>query len=86
MRNRVHVQVIVDQGPDEAGHPARAGHPGRAGPAAAAEHRLHAQDKLSRAERLGDVVVRPDLETEDAVHLLAARGEHQHREPGLLPT
>src|SRR5690349_14275795 len=35
----------------------------------APENRPHARDELSRAERLGDVVVRAELEPEDAVHL-----------------
>ena len=42
----------------------------------AAQHRLDPQHHLPRAERLGHVVVRPELETDDAVDLLALGGQH----------
>ena len=46
---------------------------------AAPQHRLHARDELARRERLRDVVVGADLEPDDPVGLLVARGEHQDR-------
>jgi adenylosuccinate lyase len=39
----------------------------------------HAGDELGGAERLRHVVVRAELEAEDAVHLLTARADHQDR-------
>ena len=36
-------------------------------------------DQLARAERLGDVVVRAELEAQHPLHLVVARGDHQHR-------
>src|SRR5207253_5038264 len=41
----------------------------------AAEEDLHARQQLAHRERLAEVVVRTDLESEDAVELLVARGE-----------
>ena len=43
---------------------------------------LHAHHELAHAERLHDVVVGADLEAEDAVVLVAARGEHEDRGVG----
>ena len=37
-----------------------------------------AREQLARRERLGDVVVGAELETDDAVGLVALRGEHEH--------
>ena len=45
----------------------------------AAEHGAHARDDLARAERLGDVVVGPELEPRDALLLFGARGDHDDR-------
>src|SRR5271155_3701290 len=45
----------------------------------AAEHGFDAGDEFARAERLGDVVVGSDLETEDAVGFAAFGGEENHR-------
>ena len=45
--------------------------------AAAAEDRADSRHQLTHAERLGQVVVRAELEAGDAVALRAARGEHQ---------
>jgi len=42
----------------------------------AAQHRLDAQHDFTRAEGLGDVIVGAELEADDAVDLLALRGEH----------
>src|SRR5262249_59298678 len=38
---------------------------------AAAEHRLPARDELARLERLGDVIIRAELEADDAVRNVA---------------
>jgi hypothetical protein len=43
------------------------------------QHRSDACDELTRRERLRHVVVRPELETGDAVDLLVARGQHHDR-------
>jgi hypothetical protein len=40
---------------------------------------------LSRRERLRDVVVRPDLEADDPIRLLALRREHDHRRVRAFP-
>ena len=45
----------------------------------AAEDRLHAGDELARVERLRQVVVGADLEPDDLVDVLVARGQHQDR-------
>src|SRR5664279_1909319 len=39
----------------------------------------HARDELARRERLGDVVVGAELEADDAIDLVAARGEKEDR-------
>src|SRR5262245_54906229 len=41
-----------------------------------------ASQKLARVERLRQIVVRADLETDDPVDLLAHRGQHDHRQLG----
>ena len=41
---------------------------------------MHAAHELARGEGLGDVVVGAELEAEDAVDLVAARGEHDDRD------
>ena len=48
----------------------------------AAKNRLHAGDELARVERLRQVVVGADLEADDLVDVLVARGEHQDRHLG----
>jgi hypothetical protein len=45
----------------------------------AAQVRPHASDQLARLERLGDVVVRAELESHHLVREVVARGEHHHR-------
>ena len=45
----------------------------------APEHRLHAAAELAHGERLGDVVVRAELEAEHLVDLLGLGGEHDDR-------
>ena len=42
----------------------------------APQDRLHAEQELAHAERLHDVVVGAELEADDAIDLLALRGEH----------
>ena len=46
----------------------------------AAEERAHPRQQLARAERLGEVVVRPHFQADDAVGLLAHGGQHQDRD------
>ena len=48
------------------------------------EDGLHPSDELPRVERLRQVVVGPDLEADDLVHVLVARGQHQDRHVGAL--
>ena len=50
----------------------------------AAQHALHARDELARVERLRQVVVGADLEPDDLVDVLVARGEHDDRHVGAL--
>ena len=45
----------------------------------APQERLDAAHQLAQAERLGQVVVRAQLEADDLVHLLVARRQEQHR-------
>ena len=44
-----------------------------------AQHGAHSRDQLLRAERLGQVIVRAQLEPDQLVRLLGARGEHDDR-------
>ncbi len=44
-----------------------------------AQHRIDPRQQLARVERLGQVIVSAHLEAEDAVDVLAARGEHDDR-------
>src|SRR5687767_15648968 len=44
-----------------------------------AQMRLDPRDQLAWTERLSDVVVSADLETQYAVHFVGARGEKQNR-------
>src|SRR5437868_8038467 len=46
----------------------------------AAHDRPHPRNELARIERLRHVVVGADLEADDLVHVLIARGEHEHRQ------
>src|SRR5215469_12008341 len=55
------------------------------GLAAPAQDCLHPQHELSRAERLGDVVVCAELETPDPVLLGALRGQQENRRPARGP-
>ena len=50
----------------------------------AAQHALHPRHELARVERLRQVVVGADLETDDLVHVLVARGQHQDRDVRAL--
>jgi hypothetical protein len=47
------------------------------------QHGLHASEQLARGKRLGQIIVRAHLETDDAVDLLRARGQHQNRNSGI---
>ena len=48
-----------------------------------AQYRLDAAHEFAGRERLGHVVVCAELESEDAVDLVAARGQHDDRDVGL---
>ena len=52
--------------------------------ARAAQQRAHARHELVGAERLGEVVVGAELEADDALRLLGARGEHDDGDRGGL--
>ena len=52
---------------------------------APAQDRAQPRQQLARAEGLGEVIVGAELESDDAIGLLAARGEHQDREIGSGP-
>jgi hypothetical protein len=56
---------------------------GGAPTARAAEDRADAREELARMEGLREVVVRAHLEPDDAVHVLAARGKHEHGDAAL---
>ncbi|KAG1394898.1 hypothetical protein G6F59_014097 [Rhizopus arrhizus] len=45
----------------------------------AAQHRHHSRHHFARTERLADVVVGADLQSQQAVDLLHPRGDHDHR-------
>ena len=45
---------------------------------AATEDRVYARDQFPGIERLWEVVVGPNFKPNDAVHIVAARGQHQH--------
>ncbi len=45
----------------------------------AAQDRLHAREQLARIERLRQIVVGAEIEPDDAIDVVAARREHQHR-------
>jgi len=44
-----------------------------------AQHGMDARNELARVERLRQIVVGPHLEPDDAIHVLAFRGEHHDR-------
>jgi hypothetical protein len=44
-----------------------------------AQHRVDPRQQLARIERLGQVVVRSHFQSENAIDVLAARGEHDDR-------
>ena len=54
------------------------------GQLAAPQNGSYSQHQLAHAEGLRDVVVRADFEADDAVDLLAARGQHDHRQRARL--
>jgi hypothetical protein len=49
-----------------------------------AQHSLDSRDQLARTERLHDIIVRANLEADDAVDLRAHSGQHDDRRPILL--
>jgi hypothetical protein len=49
------------------------------------QHRAHARGELARRKRLRDVVVGSELEPDDPIGLLDARGEEDHRQLGPAP-
>ena len=51
----------------------------------AAQDRLDAPEQFARVEGLGDVVIGPEFQPDDAVHVLAARGEHDDRHLRVRP-
>src|SRR6516225_5452983 len=53
--------------------------------AAAAKHVAHAQEKLARLERLGQIVVDAGLQPFNALLRLGTRRQHQDRDLGLAP-
>jgi len=53
--------------------------------ARAAQDDLDARQQFARVEGLGQVVVGAEFEADDAVDLVAARGEHQDRQRAVLP-
>jgi hypothetical protein len=50
----------------------------------AAQDSANARDELARVKRFGQVIVGPDLQADDAVHFVAARGEDEHRHLRML--
>ena len=70
---------------DRAGRRRRSAGASAAGAAArAAQDGLQPRHQLARLEGLGQVVVGAELQADDAVHDLAARGEHDDRQVALL--
>ena len=46
----------------------------------APQNGLDARRQLARVEGLGKIIVGAQLEADDAIHVFAARGQHQHRD------
>jgi hypothetical protein len=51
----------------------------------APQDRLHSRQQLARLEWLGQIVIGAELEPDDAIHGITARGEHQDRRLRLRP-
>ncbi len=49
----------------------------------ATQHIFHARHHFARAERFDDVIVRAEFQTQHAIHLIAARGQHNDRHRAL---
>lgn len=49
----------------------------------APQDRLDPREQFTRVERFGQVIIRPQLETHDPVHLFAERGQKDHRHRAL---
>ncbi len=47
--------------------------------AATAQHGLHARQQFARIERLAEIVVGAEFQSDNAVHVVRARGQHDHR-------
>ena len=73
-----HAGFAVDLKPPEAQHRLRRA---RRSPAAA-QNGADARLQLARVEGLGEIVVGPNFESDDAVDVLAARGQHKDRRLG----
>ena len=50
----------------------------------AAQNGAHAGHQFARIERLGQIIVRAEFQADDAVHVVGARGEHEHRHAALF--
>ncbi|MNC33478.1 hypothetical protein D3C75_818710 [compost metagenome] len=46
----------------------------------AAQHGADPGQQLTGVERLGQIVIRPHLQTDDAIHFVPLGGEHQYRD------
>ena len=44
-----------------------------------AQDGFDAQPHFARTERLGHIIIRAQLQTDDAIHLVTFRGQHQNR-------
>ena len=55
------------------------------GPALPPQDRLDTRHQLSRAERLGQVIVGADLQAGNPIGLFGAGGEHENVDVGALP-
>lgn len=75
MGGQVDLEVVVAQDERFGGHR-------RVAPP---QHRAHPEHQLPGRERLGDVVVRSELEPDQPVGLVAQSGEHDHRDRGDRP-
>src|SRR5205807_5115481 len=53
--------------------------------ARAAQDCANAGHQFTRIKRLGKIIVGADLKSHDAIHILAARGEEEHRNTRAVP-
>ncbi len=47
------------------------------------QNSLDARRQFARVERLGKIIVGAQLQTDNAIHVFAARGQHQHRDAAV---